>query len=209
MEFLSFLIAFLLAVFSIWARARYLLWIEEKALKSTLSTELRSELDSHVSYLKIVEETNKKVSNDEAVVFFSQVPEDYLISARRLAILDGENSYKYYDFAVNGCHLNRVANDLSSYLKEVLKHEPGLVKDNYKLAIKKNTKALEDAVNKYSLSALVLLPIVDKKLTNNCTEYKEYSRRFKNKANKAFKSDSQRLAVSLRSSIAKRRSHLN
>ncbi|HHF2921166.1 TPA: hypothetical protein ACVO16_004463 [Vibrio diabolicus] len=29
------------------------------------------------------------------------------------------------------------------------------------------------------------------------------------KANKAFKSDSQRLAVSLRSSIAKRRSHLN
>ncbi|TXM29517.1 hypothetical protein FVP00_24785, partial [Vibrio parahaemolyticus] len=28
-------------------------------------------------------------------------------------------------------------------------------------------------------------------------------------ANKAFKSDSQRLAVSLRSSIAKRRSHLN
>ncbi len=30
-----------------------------------------------------------------------------------------------------------------------------------------------------------------------------------NKANKAFKSDSQRLAVSLRSSIAKRRSHLN
>ncbi|RPB33147.1 hypothetical protein CYQ91_23060 [Vibrio diabolicus] len=30
-----------------------------------------------------------------------------------------------------------------------------------------------------------------------------------NKHNKAFKSDSQRLAVSLRSSIAKRRSHLN
>ncbi|AUW39159.1 TPA: hypothetical protein I7762_20655 [Vibrio vulnificus] len=30
-----------------------------------------------------------------------------------------------------------------------------------------------------------------------------------NKYNKAFKSDSQRLAVSLRSSIAKRRSHLN
>ncbi|TOI11407.1 hypothetical protein CGI66_23760 [Vibrio parahaemolyticus] len=29
------------------------------------------------------------------------------------------------------------------------------------------------------------------------------------KANKAFKSDSQRLAVSLRSSVAKRRSHLN
>ncbi|OXD51813.1 hypothetical protein CE131_24170 [Vibrio parahaemolyticus] len=29
------------------------------------------------------------------------------------------------------------------------------------------------------------------------------------KANKAFKSDSQRLAVSLRSSIAKRHSHLN
>ncbi|TOJ04204.1 hypothetical protein CGI47_23985 [Vibrio parahaemolyticus] len=29
------------------------------------------------------------------------------------------------------------------------------------------------------------------------------------RANKAFKSDSQRLAVSLRSSIAKRRSHLN
>ncbi|HAS8402913.1 TPA: hypothetical protein I7743_21920 [Vibrio vulnificus] len=29
------------------------------------------------------------------------------------------------------------------------------------------------------------------------------------KTNKAFKSDSQRLAVSLRSSIAKRRSHLN
>jgi len=29
------------------------------------------------------------------------------------------------------------------------------------------------------------------------------------KLNKAFKSDSQRLAVSLRSSIAKRRSHLN
>ncbi len=29
------------------------------------------------------------------------------------------------------------------------------------------------------------------------------------KPNKAFKSDSQRLAVSLRSSIAKRRSHLN
>ncbi|EGQ8808853.1 hypothetical protein DC844_RS22910 [Vibrio parahaemolyticus] len=32
---------------------------------------------------------------------------------------------------------------------------------------------------------------------------------FANKPNKAFKSDSQRLAVSLRSSIAKRRSHLN
>ncbi len=31
----------------------------------------------------------------------------------------------------------------------------------------------------------------------------------KNATNKAFKSDSQRLAVSLRSSIAKRRSHLN
>ncbi|EGR1594270.1 hypothetical protein D0D72_23800 [Vibrio parahaemolyticus] len=31
----------------------------------------------------------------------------------------------------------------------------------------------------------------------------------KNLHNKAFKSDSQRLAVSLRSSIAKRRSHLN
>ncbi|MBF4258803.1 hypothetical protein EAY27_10160 [Vibrio anguillarum] len=31
----------------------------------------------------------------------------------------------------------------------------------------------------------------------------------KNIHNKAFKSDSQRLAVSLRSSIAKRRSHLN
>ncbi|OKY36635.1 hypothetical protein BT101_24720 [Vibrio parahaemolyticus] len=31
----------------------------------------------------------------------------------------------------------------------------------------------------------------------------------KSTANKAFKSDSQRLAVSLRSSIAKRRSHLN
>ena len=31
----------------------------------------------------------------------------------------------------------------------------------------------------------------------------------KNLPNKAFKSDSQRLAVSLRSSIAKRRSHLN
>ncbi|QLE36224.1 hypothetical protein FDV79_10930 [Vibrio parahaemolyticus] len=31
----------------------------------------------------------------------------------------------------------------------------------------------------------------------------------KNAHNKAFKSDSQRLAVSLRSSIAKRRSHLN
>ncbi|EGR0072714.1 hypothetical protein FR269_21045 [Vibrio vulnificus] len=30
-----------------------------------------------------------------------------------------------------------------------------------------------------------------------------------NSPNKAFKSDSQRLAVSLRSSIAKRRSHLN
>ncbi|EQL87903.1 hypothetical protein D052_3325 [Vibrio parahaemolyticus 10290] len=30
-----------------------------------------------------------------------------------------------------------------------------------------------------------------------------------NAANKAFKSDSQRLAFSLRSSIAKRRSHLN
>ncbi|TXM28927.1 hypothetical protein FVP00_25355 [Vibrio parahaemolyticus] len=30
-----------------------------------------------------------------------------------------------------------------------------------------------------------------------------------NSANKAFKSDSQRLAFSLRSSIAKRRSHLN
>ncbi|MGR3024688.1 hypothetical protein ABMX98_21540, partial [Vibrio vulnificus] len=30
-----------------------------------------------------------------------------------------------------------------------------------------------------------------------------------NRANKAFKSDSQRLAVSLRSSITKRRSHLN
>ncbi|MGL1053772.1 hypothetical protein ACSTD8_21810 [Vibrio vulnificus] len=33
--------------------------------------------------------------------------------------------------------------------------------------------------------------------------------RYKNSHNKAFKSDSQRLAVSLRSSIAKRRSHLN
>ncbi|PMS39152.1 hypothetical protein C1S99_25565 [Vibrio parahaemolyticus] len=33
--------------------------------------------------------------------------------------------------------------------------------------------------------------------------------RLKKSANKAFKSDSQRLAVSLRSSIAKRRSHLN
>ncbi|EGQ9573625.1 hypothetical protein F3S07_10575 [Vibrio alginolyticus] len=33
--------------------------------------------------------------------------------------------------------------------------------------------------------------------------------RFLNVPNKAFKSDSQRLAVSLRSSIAKRRSHLN
>ncbi|TOJ27823.1 hypothetical protein CGI29_23160 [Vibrio parahaemolyticus] len=32
---------------------------------------------------------------------------------------------------------------------------------------------------------------------------------FKSWYNKAFKSDSQRLAVSLRSSIAKRRSHLN
>ncbi len=33
--------------------------------------------------------------------------------------------------------------------------------------------------------------------------------RFLNVPNKAFKSDSQRLAFSLRSSIAKRRSHLN
>ncbi|EGR2224173.1 hypothetical protein DZF88_12280 [Vibrio parahaemolyticus] len=33
--------------------------------------------------------------------------------------------------------------------------------------------------------------------------------RLEKKPNKAFKSDSQRLAVSLRSSIAKRRSHLN
>ncbi|EGQ9055228.1 hypothetical protein CGJ87_24230 [Vibrio parahaemolyticus] len=33
--------------------------------------------------------------------------------------------------------------------------------------------------------------------------------RYCTKANKAFKSDSQRLAVSLRSSIAQRRSHLN
>ncbi len=32
---------------------------------------------------------------------------------------------------------------------------------------------------------------------------------WKSASNKAFKSDSQRLAVSLRSSIAKRRSHLN
>ncbi|MDQ2110148.1 hypothetical protein FKN90_17565 [Vibrio sp. 2017_1457_15] len=32
---------------------------------------------------------------------------------------------------------------------------------------------------------------------------------WKNSTNKAFKSDSQRLAFSLRSSIAKRRSHLN
>ncbi len=32
---------------------------------------------------------------------------------------------------------------------------------------------------------------------------------FSHKLNKAFKSDSQRLAVSLRSTIAKRRSHLN
>ncbi|CAH1569967.1 hypothetical protein THF1C08_170007 [Vibrio jasicida] len=36
-----------------------------------------------------------------------------------------------------------------------------------------------------------------------------YKARQKQKPNKAFKSDSQRLALSLRSSIAKRRSHLN
>ncbi|MFL0853745.1 hypothetical protein ACJO2B_23490, partial [Vibrio parahaemolyticus] len=38
---------------------------------------------------------------------------------------------------------------------------------------------------------------------------KESTSNLKNAHNKAFKSDSQRLAVSLRSSIAKRRSHLN
>ncbi|EHD0108294.1 hypothetical protein JZN53_004398 [Vibrio parahaemolyticus] len=175
MEFLSFFIALFLAVFSIWARARYLLWIEEKALKSTLATELKSELDSYLGYLEVIKNINKKVSNDEVVIFFSQVPEDYLSSARRLAILDGDNSYKYHDFAVNGCYLNRVAGDLRDYLKEIIKHETGIVKDNYKVAIDKNTKALEDAVKKYSQSALILLPVIDKNLTNNSPEYKKYS----------------------------------
>ncbi|HDY7754536.1 TPA: hypothetical protein RQL25_004421 [Vibrio vulnificus] len=175
MEILSFLIAFILAIFSIWLRTRYLLWIEESALKSSLSTELKSELENHGRYLETAKTINDKVSNDEVVVFFSQVPQDYLSSARRLAILDGKNSYKYYEFAVNGCHLNRVASDLSYYLKEVIKHDSGPVKKNYKVAIDKNIQALEDAVKKYSNSALVLLPIVDKNLSNNCPEYKKYS----------------------------------
>ncbi|EGR1425948.1 hypothetical protein D8X77_22260 [Vibrio vulnificus] len=37
----------------------------------------------------------------------------------------------------------------------------------------------------------------------------EFGETVKSTTNKAFKSDSQRLAVSLRSSLAKRRSHLN